>query len=200
MGGRRRDKVQRSGTWLDNTVWHEAGGRSEKAEPTISLRRTVYPSGCEALTICNGRISTTFKYAAITGVPALSLEPLECEYSDNDLQSVASVSSSASTRAVQERRKISRAEGCFITKQPGYHLERAHWVNAVRKDAMLKFEVVRLMRIRFQSSNMLKSPSIQESLLRDLGIVRQKFLLDAPSNLTPRQSAVSWVVLQVTDY
>ncbi|KXN85511.1 hypothetical protein AN958_11236 [Leucoagaricus sp. SymC.cos] len=116
-------------------------------------------------TIRNGRISTTFKYTKIIGVPDLSLESLEREYSDKDLQSVASVSSSASTRAAQERRKISRAEGCFITKQPGYHLERVHWVNAVRKDAMLKFEV--------------------ETLLRDLGIVRQKFSLDAPSNLTP---------------
>lgn len=94
-------------------------------------------------TIRNGRISTTFKYAKISGIPELSLGSLEREYSDQDLHSVASVSSSASTRAVKERRKISRGEGCFITKQPGYYLERAHWVNAVRKDATLKFEVVR---------------------------------------------------------
>lgn len=96
-------------------------------------------------TIRNGRISTTFKYAKIIGVSELSLESLDREYSDKDLQSVASVSSAASMKAAQERRKISPAEGCFITKQPGYHLERAHWVNAVRKDASLKFEVVRLM-------------------------------------------------------
>ena len=100
-------------------------------------------------TIRNGRISTTttFKYAKISGVPELSLGSLEREYSDQDLQSVASVSSSASTRAAQERRKISRGEGCFITKQPGYYLEKAHWVNAVQKDATLKFEVVRLVKI-----------------------------------------------------
>ncbi|PPQ88808.1 hypothetical protein CVT25_010459, partial [Psilocybe cyanescens] len=127
-------------------------------------------------TIRNGRISTTFKYAKIIGVSELSLESLDREYSDKDLQSVASVSSAASMKAAQERRKISPAEGCFITKQPGYHLERAHWVNAVRKDASLKFEV---------SLNMLKNSSIQETLLRDLGIVRQKFSLDTPSNLTP---------------
>ena len=107
-------------------------------------------------TIRNGRISTTFKYAKISGVPELSLGSLEREYSDQDLQSVASVSSSASTRAVQEGRKISRGEGCFITKQRGYYLERAHWVNAVRKDAMLKFEVVRLVKIHSQSSNDIK--------------------------------------------
>lgn len=94
-------------------------------------------------TIRNGRNSTTFKYPKISGIPELSLGSLEREYSDQDLHSVASVSSSASTRAVKERKKISRGEGCFITKQPGYYLERAHWVNAVRKDTTLKFEVVR---------------------------------------------------------
>jgi hypothetical protein len=34
---------------IDGAVWREAGGISEKAESTISLRRTVYPSRCEAL-------------------------------------------------------------------------------------------------------------------------------------------------------
>ncbi|KDR66036.1 hypothetical protein GALMADRAFT_232746 [Galerina marginata CBS 339.88] len=116
-------------------------------------------------TIRNGRISTTSKYAKVIGVPELSLESLEREYSDDDLHSVASVSSSASTRAAEERRKISRAEGCFITKQPGYHLVRAHWVKTVQKDARLKFEV--------------------KTFLEGLGIVRQNFSLDAPPNLTP---------------
>jgi hypothetical protein len=89
----------------------------------------------------NGRISTTFKYAKISGVPELSLLSLDREYSDGSYQPTVSGSSAAS--GAEERRKISRAEGCFITKQPGFHLEKAHWVNAVRKNALLKYEVVR---------------------------------------------------------
>ncbi|KDR80413.1 hypothetical protein GALMADRAFT_1196707 [Galerina marginata CBS 339.88] len=151
-------------------------------------------------TIRNGKISTTFKYVKIVGIPDLSLEPLEREYSDSELQSVASVSSSTSARAANERRKISRAEGCFITKQPGYHLERAHWVNVVRKNARLKYEVVRLKKIHFQSSLNLKHSSIQENLLIDLHIVRRGFSLEAPPNIAPCSSAVSRFVLQATDY
>ena len=40
-------RLQNSG--IDGAVWYEAGGKLEKAESTISLCRTVYPSGCEAL-------------------------------------------------------------------------------------------------------------------------------------------------------
>src|ERR1700678_1116014 len=130
----------------------------------------------------NGRISTTFKYAKISGVPELSLLSLDRKYSDESYQPTVSGSSAAS--GAEERRKISRAEGCFITKQPGFHLEKAHWVNAVRKNARLKFEVVRLMKIHRQSSNMVKIFSIQEMFLKNMSIVRRNFLLDSPSNLT----------------
>lgn len=58
-------------------------------------------------TIRNGRISTTFEYARIIGVPDFFSEPLEHVYSDKDLQSVASVLNSASARAARKRRKIS---------------------------------------------------------------------------------------------
>jgi predicted DNA-binding protein (MmcQ/YjbR family) len=51
--------------------------------------------------------------------------------------------------AAEEHRKISRTEGCFITKLPGFHLEKSHWVNAVLKNTPLKFEVVRFMKIHF---------------------------------------------------
>ena len=56
---------------LDNAVgdrwavWHEAGGKSEKAESTISLRRTVYPSGCEAL----GRLKKAMSQICDAGNP-----------------------------------------------------------------------------------------------------------------------------------
>jgi hypothetical protein len=142
-------------------------------------------------TIRNGRISTTFKYAKISGVPELYLESLEREYSDQDLQSVASVSSSASTRAAQELRKISRAEGCFVTKQPGYYLERAHWVNALRKDATLKLEVVRLVKIHSQSSNEIEK-------FFDSGNLPQRLRYRSPQvlarcTLQPRSSSVNCV-------
>ncbi|PPQ73761.1 hypothetical protein CVT26_011879 [Gymnopilus dilepis] len=97
-------------------------------------------------TIRHGMISTTFD----TGVPDLSLDTLECEYSqagsDHDLQSTASPlpSSSTTQKAVplEERTNPSPFERCFITKQPGYHLKKFHWVNAVRRDKQLKYEVV----------------------------------------------------------
>ena len=66
MGGRRRDKDAGSGTWLENTVrdrW--GGGKSEKTESTISLRRTVYPSACEAL-------NTARNGSAIAGIATRS--------------------------------------------------------------------------------------------------------------------------------
>ncbi|KDR82024.1 hypothetical protein GALMADRAFT_135401 [Galerina marginata CBS 339.88] len=113
-------------------------------------------------TIRNNRISTTLKDTTIVDVPELSLGAV---YSDRDLQSVASESGSASTRAVREHRKISRAEGCFITKRPAFYLEKAYWVNAVRKNAALRLQI--------------------ELFLQNLDIVRQDFTLDAPSNLSP---------------
>lgn len=92
-------------------------------------------------TIRNGSISTSFKYVKINNV--------EREYSDEVTSVAPSVSSSgASAKSRYERKKnISRSEGCFITKQTGWHLEMAHWVNAVRGDdkKKLQAEVVRLM-------------------------------------------------------
>ena len=41
-----------------------------------------------------------------------------------------------------ESRTISRAEPCFVTKQHTYSVERAHFVNAVRHDEVVKTDVV----------------------------------------------------------
>ena len=62
MGGRKRDdedgqaKARKMGGSRAKmkhgqgcVVWYVAGGMPEMAESTISLRRSVYPSGCEAL-------------------------------------------------------------------------------------------------------------------------------------------------------
>ena len=54
---------------IDGAVWYEAGGKSEKAESTISLCRTVYPSGCEALLKVISKLassSTTSSYTFVS--------------------------------------------------------------------------------------------------------------------------------------
>ena len=84
---------------------------------------------------------------------------MDCEYSDGNYQST--VSGSSVTSGAEERRKISRAEECFITKRPGFYLKKAHWVNPVRKNVWLKKNVVRLMEIHLQFSNILKNSLIQ---------------------------------------
>ena len=71
-----------SGTWLDNTVWHEAGGNSEKAESTISLRRTVYPSRCEALGFANTEIHSSVPLCSRTS----ELMPRQDELQDENLK------------------------------------------------------------------------------------------------------------------
>jgi len=55
--------------------------------------------------------------------------------------SVASDTTSSSTIRT-ESRKISRAEPCFVTKQPSYSLEKVHFVNVVRKNKLLKVDIV----------------------------------------------------------
>ncbi|KAF9553434.1 hypothetical protein CPC08DRAFT_822306 [Agrocybe pediades] len=115
-------------------------------------------------TIHNGRISTTSKYHSVPAIPEFSLESLEYHYSDDDLQSVES-HLSLSSRGRAERNKIPRTEGCLVTKQTGYHLEKAHWVNPVRKDPQIQYEV--------------------EQILIGLHIVPWFFNLNSTSNLAP---------------
>jgi len=92
-------------------------------------------------TIRNGRISTTFPYNKVHGIPELDLDDLDCDHSAGAPASIASASP-ASTTARAERRNIGRAEPCFITKQTAYSHVKAHWVNAVRNDKRMKFSVV----------------------------------------------------------
>lgn len=84
-------------------------------------------------TIRNGRISTTINYNKIKAIPDLGLPALVRPHSGG-VPSVSSVTS--------ESRKISPAEPCFITKQHAYGLEMAHFVNPVRRGAVLKGDVV----------------------------------------------------------
>lgn len=114
-------------------------------------------------TIRDGKISTTFKYVKVRNVPELALGAVDREYSDGSYQ--PTVSGSSVTSGAEERRQISRAEECFITKRPGFYLKKAHWVNAVRKNVWLKKNV--------------------ENFLLKLGIVILDFSLDSPSNITP---------------
>ncbi|KAF4621997.1 hypothetical protein D9613_009562 [Agrocybe pediades] len=115
-------------------------------------------------TIRKSRIATSFKYHTAQAIPEFSLERLEWSGSDDDLKSVVS-HSSISSRGRNEATKIPLTEGCFVTKQTGYYLEKAHWVNPVRKNAQLKYEV--------------------ELLLKGLHIVPPNFNLNSTSNLAP---------------
>jgi len=92
-------------------------------------------------TIRNGRISTTLPYIKVYGIPELDLGDLDCAHSAGTAVTDGS-DSDASTTARAERKNISRAEPCFITKQTAYSHKKAHWVNAVRNDKRKKFEVV----------------------------------------------------------
>jgi hypothetical protein len=90
-------------------------------------------------TIRDRKISTTFNYNKVPEIPELGFPALVRVHSAG-VPSVVSVTTSSSVRS--ESRKISRAEPCLITKQPSYGLEMAHFVNAVRKDKLLKKDIV----------------------------------------------------------
>ncbi|PPQ81299.1 hypothetical protein CVT26_015208 [Gymnopilus dilepis] len=63
---------------------------------------------------------------------------------------------------------------CFITKRHGYYLKTVRWVNSMGKDEHSKYEV--------------------ERLLRDLHLVQEGFLLEDPSNLTPLDRNLHYVL------
>jgi hypothetical protein len=92
-------------------------------------------------TIRDCKISTTFNYNKVKEVPELNLPALVRVHSCG-VPSVASVTTSSSVTGRSESRKISRAEPCFVTKQPSYCLQRVHFVNVVRKDKLLKIDIV----------------------------------------------------------
>jgi hypothetical protein len=90
-------------------------------------------------TIRDGRISTTFNYNKIKAIPELGLLALTRTHSGG----VPSVHASSITSSIRmESRTISRVEPCFVTKQHTYSVERAHFVNAVRHDEVVKTDVV----------------------------------------------------------
>jgi len=90
-------------------------------------------------TICDGRISTTFNYNKIKVIPELSLLALTRTHSGG----IPSVHASSITSSIRmESQTISRAEPCFVTKQHTYSVERAHFVNAVCHDEVVKTDVV----------------------------------------------------------
>ena len=89
--------------------------------------------------IYGDKLSTSFAYSKMEAVADFGVDALVRNHSPG-LASQAS--SNASTTHRQTRRNIDRSEPCFITKRPSYTLERAHWVNAVRKDRGLKANVV----------------------------------------------------------
>jgi hypothetical protein len=81
-------------------------------------------------TIRDGTISTTFNHKKIKAIPELNLPALTRPHPGG----APSVSSSIRN----ETRNIGRDEPCFITKQYGYGLEKAHFINAVDRDKSLK--------------------------------------------------------------
>ncbi|KAF8800097.1 hypothetical protein BYT27DRAFT_7200604 [Phlegmacium glaucopus] len=109
----------------------------------------------------NRKLSTTFAYNKVVAVHEFDVAEL---VRDHSAGAPSQASSDASTTARETRRNISRAECCFITKRPSYTLERAHWVNAVRKDPSRKRTI--------------------EEFLKRLGVVHVRFNLNDTSNLT----------------
>lgn len=110
--------------------------------------------------ICNGRISTRSKYVEIIGVPELSLEPLEREYSDGDLQSIASVSGPANSTAARNKGRSAKQK-VALSPNDRFHLAKAYLVKHVRKNSRLKLVGVRFKGKKSfaQSSlNMLTNP------------------------------------------
>ncbi|KAJ3502972.1 hypothetical protein NLJ89_g8640 [Agrocybe chaxingu] len=112
----------------------------------------------------SARISTTFTYNRVKEIASLNLPALHRTHSAGDA-SVASTTPSCTTSEKEERLHISADEPCFITRKPGYALQKAHWINAVRKNPPEKVAV--------------------ERFLNGLSVVRREFSLNSASNLTP---------------
>ncbi|KDR72486.1 hypothetical protein GALMADRAFT_142810 [Galerina marginata CBS 339.88] len=122
------------------------------------------------------RLSTTFAYNKVVAIDAFNVTELVRNHSAG---ARSQASSNASTTARETRRKISRAEPCFITKRPSYTLKRAHWVNAVRKDPARK---------RFI-----------EEFLKKLSLVHRLFDLNDTSNLANRKTFIFIAILLFVD-
>ncbi|KAF4612532.1 hypothetical protein D9613_012775 [Agrocybe pediades] len=103
-------------------------------------------------TIYNDRITAPLKWIEIDESDKLPLEDLQRECSEREY----------SDGTNKRRNKISPAEGCFITKQPGCLLENVYWV---KPDARQRYRVA--------------------SYLHDLSLVPLNFSLNDASNIAP---------------
>ncbi|KAF6751357.1 hypothetical protein DFP72DRAFT_1071557 [Ephemerocybe angulata] len=101
------------------------------------------------------RLSTTFAYKKVKAIPDLGLHALQRDHS----------SDAAGTQTDQPDSEERTNESCFVTKRPCYTLERAHFINAVKKRSDEKTKV--------------------EGYLSICGIVPDRFNLNSPSNIVP---------------
>ena len=83
------------------------------------------------------RLTTSYSFPKLPAVGRWNTLAITPAPHSNGASSVSSVSTKSRAR------NIDREEPCFITKSVSYTHERAHWVNAVRKDSVLKEQVVR---------------------------------------------------------
>lgn len=87
----------------------------------------------------SSRLTTSYNFSKIEAVPAWGLGAIvRAPHSTG----AASIASSTSRTAAATRRNIDRSEPCFVTGRASYTHERAHWVNAVRKNPTRKRKVV----------------------------------------------------------
>ncbi|KAJ3499108.1 hypothetical protein NLJ89_g10134 [Agrocybe chaxingu] len=118
----------------------------------------------------NPKLSTSFSPCKLHEVESWQAEAYFPPPHSIGHQSVKTAASTASSwGSGHQTRNVARDEPCFVTKDLAYVLQRAHWVNAVRRDADRKAHIVTLPSERF---------------LSERGIVSLGFNLDEPSNLT----------------
>ena len=94
-------------------------------------------SEMSAILQSNKRLTTSYSFYKLPAVAHWNTLAITPAPHSNGASSVSSVSTKSRAR------NIDREEPCFITKSVSYTHERAHWVNAVRKDSVLKEQVVR---------------------------------------------------------
>ena len=80
-------------------------------------------------------------YNRVKAIPELGLLDLHREHSAG-ATSIASINPSVTKSEKLGISGIPLHEPCFVTKRPGYSLEKVHLVNAARKDKAMKKAVV----------------------------------------------------------
>ncbi|KAF8905193.1 hypothetical protein CPB84DRAFT_1771822 [Gymnopilus junonius] len=112
----------------------------------------------------SARISTTSPYIRVKAIPGLNLPALHRVHSAG-AASVSSTNLSCTPSEKEEHQHIPPEEPCFITKRPGYGLQKTHLVNAVRKRPTDKEAI--------------------QAFLGSLSVVELGFNLNSASNLVP---------------